>query len=206
MPQTEAEEQNNSDQVDKGIQSKETDLWVERYGDALYRFALIRVQNSSVAEDLVQDAFVAALQAQSQFQGRSAELTWLTGILKHKIIDHLRKSCRFEGRVVALDHLDSVERSFDPDRHFHWKVPVHRWPKGPDSQAETKELRGVLEKCLEKLGDPLRQIFLLKELDNMKAEDLCKHFGLTATNLWVTLHRIRHKLRNCMEKNWFKIP
>ena len=101
-----------------------TDLWADSYGDILYRMALSRVGNPTAAEDIVQETFVAALKARDQFQRRSSELTWLAGILKHKIIDHLRASYRAQNHVIALDDLAPVERSFDPDQDYHWRIPA----------------------------------------------------------------------------------
>src|SRR5215472_16031942 len=68
--------------------------WLEEHGDALYAYALPRVRNADAAEDLVQETLLAALAGQERFAGQSAERTWLMGILKHKLIDHLRKSIR----------------------------------------------------------------------------------------------------------------
>ena len=70
------------------------ETWVNEYGDFLYRFALSRVKDPSVAEDLVQETFLAALRARENFKGRSAGRTWLIAILKHKIVDYIRKKIR----------------------------------------------------------------------------------------------------------------
>ena len=72
------------------MDSLDSNLWVERYGDALYRYTLVRVKNPDSAEEIVQVALLAALQAQKTFAGRSTEKSWLFGILKHKILDHVR--------------------------------------------------------------------------------------------------------------------
>ena len=71
--------------------------WVEQHGDYLFRYALIRLRNESVAEDLVQDALLAAFQGKERFTGSSTERSWLTGILKHKIMDHFRRLARAPG-------------------------------------------------------------------------------------------------------------
>ena len=70
--------------------SLDPESWVDRYGDYLYTFALFRVQNKATAEDLVQETFIAALQSHKDYKGQAAERTWLTAILKNKIIDHLK--------------------------------------------------------------------------------------------------------------------
>ncbi len=66
--------------------------WVDRYGDALFHFALARVNNREIAEDLVQDTVRAAVKYQARFKGQSSEKTWLFGMLKHKVIDHYRRN------------------------------------------------------------------------------------------------------------------
>ena len=67
------------------------ETWVDKYGDYLYRFALSRVKDPVIAEELVQETFLAALRSLKNFQGRSSGRTWLIAILKHKIIDYFRK-------------------------------------------------------------------------------------------------------------------
>lgn len=66
--------------------------WLDAHGDALFRFALRRVQNESTAEDLVQETLLAAWSALERRSGESSERTWLVGILKHKIVDHSTRS------------------------------------------------------------------------------------------------------------------
>ena len=70
------------------------DSWVDEHGDALFRYALFRIHDAQVAEDLVQETFLAAIRGKDKFAGRSSVKTWLFGILKHKIIDHIRKISR----------------------------------------------------------------------------------------------------------------
>src|ERR1051325_9770151 len=75
--------------------------WVDQHGDYLYRYALMRLRDPALAEDVVQETLLAALQSRHAYQGRSAERTWLTGILKHKLVDHFREASRqaYSGRV-----------------------------------------------------------------------------------------------------------
>ena len=68
--------------------------WVDAHADYLFNFAIGQVRDANTAEDLVQDTFLAAVKAQNSFGGRSSARTWLVGILRHKIYDHLRKTCR----------------------------------------------------------------------------------------------------------------
>src|SRR5689334_5348279 len=97
--------------------------WLDEHGDALYAYALPRVRNADVAEDLVQETLLAAIKAHKNFAGNSAERTWLTGILKHKLIDHLRKSTR-QRPLSELD-VDVTEEFFDS--RGQWKAASPDW-------------------------------------------------------------------------------
>ena len=83
------------------------DTWVDRYGDSLYRFAAVRVQDTAVAEDLVQETFLAALRGRKNFRSQSAVQTWLTAILKHKIVDHYRK----KNREQTMEDIETVSEA-----------------------------------------------------------------------------------------------
>lgn len=205
MPQAGAEEQNRSNRGSQDGSSRETDLWVEQYGDILYRFALVRVQNHSVAEDLVQDTFVVALKSQGSFRKQASPQTWLIGILKHKIIDHYRSN----HKTVSIEATTASGSGTDDDsgNTSGTKIPVNQckeWAVTPEKIVEDGAFRDTLNSCLDRLPEKSRQIFLMREADEIKSEEICKVFNLTPTNLWVTLHRIRNQLKNCLEKNWFK--
>src|SRR5512145_2289034 len=94
------------------------DDWVEAYGDYLFNFAVGQLRDASVAEDLVQDTFLAALKARNRFGGQSSERTWLVGILRHKIYDHLRHTCR--ERAVRVEPLPAHEADEAFDESVLW--------------------------------------------------------------------------------------
>jgi RNA polymerase sigma-70 factor (ECF subfamily) len=204
MPQAGAEEQNRSNQGNRDGTNRETDLWVEQYGDILYRFALVHLQNPSVAEDLVQDTFVVALKSQVSFRKQSAPQTWLIGILKHKIIDHYRSS----HMTVSIEETTASDSDSDDISGNHGlKIPVNQckeWDVRPEKIVEDNAFRDTLNACLGHLPEKSKRIFLMREADDIKSEEICKVFNMTPTNLWVRLHRIRNQLKNCLEKNWFK--
>ncbi len=177
--------------------------WVEEHGDALFRFAILRVKDQSIAEDLVQETFLAALKGIDKFKGGSSLRTWMVGILKHKIIDQFRRN---KPEILASDlatmedesEADRLDRS-DTRRDGH---PV--WHGDPDNLLRNKEFWGVLMACLDGLPDAHRRVFSLREIDGIKGDEICKILDITSTNLWVMLHRARGKLQNCLENNWFK--
>ena len=177
----------------------EPEKWVEHYADMLYRYTLVRVKDPDVAEELVQSTFFAALKSQSSFAGKSTEKTWLFGILKHKTMDYFRS---FK-KNISID-MDSEEEThqihFDSSGHM---VPKPgNWNLNPEKATENKELAQVLAKCLNRLPDKFRSIFVLKEIDGMGSEEICNEFNIKPTNLWVILHRARNQLKLCLESNW----
>jgi len=188
-------------QVDPG----DPESWVELHGDALYAFALLRVRNAATAEDLVQDTLLAALRAKGDFAGRSNVRTWLIGILKHKLVDHLRKS----GREVSIasDGADGMDEAawaakFDPTGH--WIEQPLDWGD-PAALAENDALGAAMQACIERLPERARMLFVLREVDGLATEELIGLLGISsANNLWVMLSRAREKLRACLEQGWFK--
>jgi RNA polymerase sigma-70 factor (TIGR02943 family) len=181
----------------------DTASWVDEHGDALYRYALLRVKDPTVAEDLVQETFLSALKGIDGFKGGSSLRTWMVGILKHKIIDYFRKG---KPEILASDlaaAYDETEAEKLDRSHSHRERPTP-WQGDPDKLLENKEFWGVLMECLDALPQAHRRAFSMREIDGIKGEEICKILNITSTNLWVILHRARVKLRNCLDANWFK--
>jgi RNA polymerase sigma-70 factor (ECF subfamily) len=170
--------------------------WLEEHGDVLYRYALGRLRDPQTAEDLVQDTFLAALKGSDSFSGRSREQTWLIGILKHKIIDHFRK----HNRMFLSEDLETREQ--DPgaflDRKGEWTVGQSAWITDPEEAYRRKEIWAHLEECLEHLSERQKQVYVLRELQDQGAEEICDALDVSASNLWVTLHRARLQLKECL--------
>jgi RNA polymerase sigma-70 factor (TIGR02943 family) len=172
--------------------------WVGEHGNILFKYAMARVHNREVAEDLVQEAMLAALKSAGSFKGNSTERTWLVGILKHKLLDYLRKA----GRERASDTLDDrLEDEFFDDRG-RWKIRPAKWTIDPHEALKQDDFRVVFEKCLEAAPERLARVFVLRELDELESNEICKILDVSSTNLWVMLHRARLKLRQCLENNW----
>jgi RNA polymerase sigma-70 factor (TIGR02943 family) len=181
--------------------------WFENHGDMLYRVALVRVGKPDLAEDLVQETLLAAWQARDSFVGKSSESTWLVAILKRKIIDHFRRNWRQVDFPDGKETDDLVEDfTMIGEGVGHWKPEraPSEWGRNPEALMQNSQLREVLGHCINQLPESLSAIFVVREIDGMTTEEICKEFSLSPSNLWVILHRARTRLRRCLEKNWFQ--
>lgn len=178
--------------------SREGLEWLTVYGDDLYAYALGRVENSQVAEELVQETFLAAIKNHEQFQDRAMPRTWLLAILRHKLINHYRQRVK-----RPRQSLDDVERVDYFGKKGEWKEPPAGWPKQPDDSLESHELWEIFRKCLSLLPGPLAEVFVLRVIDEVKSENICKAMKLSASNFAVRMHRARLALRSCLGKTWF---
>lgn len=171
--------------------------WVDRFGDMMYRYALSRVSDPETAEDLVQDALVAAIQSFKRFKGRSSIKTWLIAILKRKVVDHYR---RISTRKPMADLNSVLDKQFDD--HGHWRVRPSEWRVNPVEVYQQKEFIDVLYRCLSNIPDRLAEIFMLREFDELGTKEICTQLSISEANSWVMLYRARMQLRACMEENW----
>lgn len=177
--------------------------WVEDHGDHLFGLARFRVRNRTVAEDLVQETLLAALRSQDRFEGRSTERTWLTGILKNKIRDHLRRKDRETPATDVMPPDPGPEGLFDAIGHINVEFAPVDWGGDPVKFLERSEFRDVLRKCLGRMPSRTAEIFLARELQGDSTEELAARYEVTRNHLWVVLHRSRQMLRLCLENHWF---
>jgi len=177
-------------------------FWLDRYGDTLYRHALFRLNDPMAAEEVVQETLLAAWRGRARFAGRSSEKTWLIGILKHKIVDHLRKAIREQPIDEGQHSVDALNAtSFDP--RGHWQIDISQWSH-PDQALEQDQFWETLQACLAKLPKRMATLFILREIDGLDSETICKELTISSTNnLWVMLSRMRMRLRQCLNQHWF---
>jgi RNA polymerase sigma-70 factor (ECF subfamily) len=205
---TKAEEPKDPASVESNSESPilNAERWVENYGDVLFGFAAARVRDHAIAQDLVQETFLAALKAKAGFAGRSTERTWLFGILRNKLVDYYR----LQSREVSLGDDETVlpeEQGAFNAKGFHkdaWDRSLAPKPwETPDKSLSNQEFQGVLKTCLSKLPDRIAQVFKLREIDGLSTDEICNDLGVSSNNLCVMLHRARMSLRHCLEVHWF---
>lgn len=174
--------------------------WLAQHGDALCRYAYLRLRDAAQAEDLVQETLLAALKARQSFRGRSTERTWLIGILKNKLVDYLRKGAREQPFGELTEAEEEIDALFDAGGR--WKTPPADWGN-PAHALEQKQFWKVFADCFAALPSRHARVFALCEFDDLDGTEVCKVFDITATNVWVILHRARLGLRQCLESRWF---
>ena len=173
--------------------------WIDLYSDYLFNYTITRVSDRDIAQDLVQDTFLAGLKSMKNFKGEASERTWLVSILKRKIIDHYRKINSNKGKAeVRITYNDDEsegdwleERVADP------------FDKTAEDQMQNSELGDAIFDCLSKLPKKQAQVFRMKTIEGYDTEDICKELNINASNLWVIIHRARTAMASCLEKNWF---
>jgi RNA polymerase sigma-70 factor (ECF subfamily) len=175
---------------------------LEAMRPALLRFAILQLRNETLAEDVVQDALIAVLEKPESFAGQSTLRTYVTGIMKYKIIDALRASKRerqFETQEDQSED-DVIDALFKADGHTQ-EMP-RRWGD-PDATLEQKDFFRVMEICLEKLPAKTARIFMMREWLELETDEICKELDISTSNAWVMLYRARIGLRECLDLNWF---
>jgi RNA polymerase sigma-70 factor (ECF subfamily) len=151
----------------------------------------------------VQDTLLAALGGETGFAGRSNLRTWITGILKHKIVDAIRRQSR--DRLAQEPGSEGDDGDFDAlfDKRGHWQETPDAWQQ-PEGSLQQKQFLAALEACLRALPERTARVFMMREHLGLETSEICKELGITATHCWVMLHRARMALRLCLEMNWFK--
>ena len=184
----------------QGSALTEPEQWLARYGDELYRYAVMRLRDTALSEDMVQETLLAALQSHDSYAGQSSARTWLIGILKHKILDHLRRSGR--ERPLDLGAYPGEDTAAYFDETGHWQAAPGDWGE-PEKELEQEQFWKAFQDCLGRLPERLRVLYSMKEVDGMATEEVLEILNIsTANNLWVMMSRARVHLRQCLETNW----
>ena len=178
--------------------------WLDDFGDYLFKYAIIRLRDVAHAEDVVQETLLSALESQTSYQGDASEKTWLTSILKRKIIDFIRKQVREPtiNDIVALS--DSNKENCIDDLFDHrgsWIQAPQEWGN-PYKMFKNKQFISTFEHCYDRLKPMFSSVFNLKEVAECSNAEICNELGITSSNLSVILYRARMSLRSCLELKW----
>ena len=181
---------------------------VQRYQGALLRLALVYVRSAAVAEEVVQDAWLGALQGIDAFEGRSSFKTWLFRIL----VNRARTRGGREGRQIAFSDLADAaagtEAAVPPERFRgagdewpgHWAVPPRSWGGSPEQRLLAGETLEQIERAVAALPPAQREVLTLRDIEGLSAEEACNVLGVTDTNQRVLLHRARARVRAALER------
>jgi RNA polymerase sigma-70 factor (ECF subfamily) len=178
--------------------------WVGLHADFLFSYAYTRLQNEDLAKDLVQDTFLAALEKIAQFNGHSSERTWLTAILKNKVIDVYRQKATSLNFLPSQSKAAGDEPDFFEKANGHWHHRHQPQPFGSEAEDtyHEKEFALMLQQCLHRLPALWLAVFKMKHLDEEATEKICTALKVTPANFWVIMHRTKLSLRACLQKNW----
>ena len=174
------------------------DKWIELYSDYLFNYTITRVNDREIAKDLIQDTFFAGLKSMKNFKGEASERTWLISILKRKIIDYYRKINSKKGKAeVRMSY-------FKDDQEGDWleeRVEDESYLNAQESM-ENSELGEAIYNCMSKLSEKQAKVFKMKTILGYETETICNELNITASNLWVILHRARNQMAECLENKW----
>ena len=174
--------------------------WIDLYSDYLFNYTISRVSDREIAQDLVQDTFLAGLKSMKNFKGEASERTWLISILKRKIIDYYRKINSNKGKAEVR-----INYNGDSETEGDWleERVADSFDKTAEDSLQNEELGDAIHKCLSKLPKKQAEVFKMKTIQGFETEVICNELNITASNLWVIIHRARTAMADCLKENWF---
>lgn len=169
----------------------------------LVSFARLQLRDPQAAEDAVQEALLVAIEQAHRFQGRSSVRTWVTTILKNRIIDHFRRSRR---EVPVADGVDADDDAqFDAlfDESGRFREDPSDWSSNPEACFAQRQFFEVLQVCIDHLPAQTARVFMMREWLELSTDEICQELSISTSNCWVILYRARMRLRECLDANWF---
>lgn len=162
----------------------------------LISFARMRLRDACAAEDLVQDAIVAAIEHARQFEGRASTRTWVTAILKNKIVDHVGRTHRERGFDA-----EGLERArHEANDRQEGTMPLQDWHDDPQESLAQRQFLARLDACIECLPPQMAEVFMMRACLGMTTDEICTELGITPSNCWVILCRARTRLRERLRR------
>ena len=183
------------------------DELVNQYHSALIRIAMGYVADREVAEEVVQDTWMAVIESLNRFEGRSSLRTWICGILIHKAKDRGVREKRHTTFSAFESYDDDNDEAVDPSRFRqtgewaeHWAFPPQPWDdQTPETLLASKQAVDCMQCAIEALPATLKEVLILRDVEGVEAKEVCEMLNITETNLYVRLHRARERVRAAVE-------
>ena len=183
------------------------DELVNRHHSALIRMAMGYVADREVAEEVVQDTWMAVIESLDRFEGRSSLRTWIFGIMIHKAKDRGVREKRHTTFSAFETFDEDKEEIVDPSRFHHsgewaghWALPPQPWDnRTPESLLASQQAVNAMQRAIEALPTTLKEVLLLRDVEGVEAKEVCGMLKITETNLYVRLHRARERVRQAVE-------
>lgn len=175
-------------------------IWVEKYHDFLFKYARYRLREADLAEEKIQETFLAALQSRKNFRGLASEKTWLVSILKRKIYDHFQRISRDRQYNAASPRACRRYDVFDSKRIQAVRSSI--WFSDPSMAYEQKEFLKIVKHALSELPGRLAQVFILREIIELSSQEICELMDISVCNLYVMTHRARKGMRRNLQLKW----
>lgn len=184
------------------------DELVNKYYGALIRMALGHVADREVAEEVVQDTWIAVIEGLSRFEGRSSLRTWIFGILIHKAKDRGVREKRHTTFSAFESYEDDHDEAIDPSRFQqsgewagHWAFPPQPWDdRTPETLLASQQVVTAMQQAMDALPVTLKEVLVLRDVEGMESKEICELLKITETNLYVRLHRARERVRQAVEQ------
>ena len=183
------------------------DELVNQHHSALIRMAMGYVADREVAEEVVQDTWMAVIESLNRFEGRSSLRTWACGILIHKAKDRGVREKRHTTFSAFESYDDDNDEAVDPSRFQpsgewagHWAFPPQPWDdQTPETLLASKQAVDCMQRAIEALPATLKEVLILRDVEGVEAKEVCEMLNITETNLYVRLHRARERVRVAVE-------
>jgi len=183
------------------------DELVNKHHGALIRMAMGHVADRNVAEEVVQDTWMAVIESLDRFEGRSSLRTWIFGILIHKAKDRGVREKRHTTFSAFESYDDDQGEAVDPARFQqsgewagHWALPPQPWDdQTPEKLLANQQAVNAMQRAIDKLPPTLKHVLILRDLEGVESKEVCELLKITETNLYVRLHRARERVRQSVE-------
>lgn len=190
---------------DQGALGEDASVLLDMRRDLL-RFARMQLRDDALAEDVVQEAMLAALSGERSFAGRAQVKTWVFAILRNKIVDAMRQRSRSVNISALLPEEAEMDQAFEGlfKANDHWLPNARPADWGdPEDALRQEQFWVVFEACLTHLPENTARVFMMREFLEFGTDEVCQELKITTSNCHVILHRARNGLRRCLERSWF---